>query len=530
MTPALPPPHSFRQGTVNFLIVCALVFPLVLTLGMTKNFSHDEHQHVAAGALVAREGLMPYRDFPHFHTPYLAYIYALLFRCTDHLLLAARLFTVACATALVGLLGSVAYGLFRDQGRRFAALVSTGTVLLFLTARVFGETTGRAWNHEPALLFSLLAFLAHARGIAMQKGGWLIGSGILLGIAIGLRITFAPLVAPFFLALALYSPPPRWRPRLFASFAGGLFVGGFGILCLFIAAPEQAWFGNYEFAKVNVLYRFENGNPRTMTFLKKLRYFKKEFLRRELLLVIAGVLPMIAMRLTRTLRHGARFEHGFVLISLPFLLIGCFAPSPLFQQYFYPLVPFLLLAGLYGLASVAPETVWFRRTLVLGALCAVLSVGLGRRIYDHIGLLASARSWTPVKFHRFGVELRQQAASGRMLTLAPIYPLEAGLPIYPALATGPFAWRISPYVEAGKAARLGMVTPATLEATLDADPPAAFLLGIERSGGHEHELQNYAGSRGYVPAVRADGHELWTKKAGERPAGMPAAGIGRTED
>ena len=220
-----------------------------------------------------------------------------------------------------------------------------------------------------------------------------------------------------------------------------------------------------------------------------------------------------------------------VLITLPFLLIGCFAPSPLFQQYFYPLVPFLLLAALYGLASVAPETVWFRRTLVLGALCVVLSVGLGRRIYDHIGLLASARSWTPVKFHRFGVELRPLAASGRVLTLAPIYPLEAGLPIYPALATGPFAWRISPYVEPGKAARLGMITPATLEATLDADPPGAFLLGFEHGRGAEKDLQRYAGSRGYVPIHRPDGHQLWMKETVTRPAGMPAAeaGGGRIE-
>ena len=78
-----------RERTVVFLLIALLAGPLVLGLGMTKGLSHDEHQHVAAGALVAREGLMPYRDFPHFHTPYLPFIYALLFRATDHLLLAA---------------------------------------------------------------------------------------------------------------------------------------------------------------------------------------------------------------------------------------------------------------------------------------------------------------------------------------------------------------------------------------------------------------------------------------------------------
>ena len=112
MTSVLTPARPFHRNSAAFFIVCALVYPLVLTLGMTKNFSHDEHQHVAAGTLIAREGLLPYRDFPHFHTPYLAYIYALLFRGTDHLLLAARLFTVVCATAIVGLVGAVVVALW----------------------------------------------------------------------------------------------------------------------------------------------------------------------------------------------------------------------------------------------------------------------------------------------------------------------------------------------------------------------------------------------------------------------------------
>ncbi len=48
-----------RQSLTVFLIV----LPLVLMLGMTKHFTHDEHPHVAAGALVSREGLLPYRDW-----------------------------------------------------------------------------------------------------------------------------------------------------------------------------------------------------------------------------------------------------------------------------------------------------------------------------------------------------------------------------------------------------------------------------------------------------------------------------------
>ena len=195
---------SLRASVLVFLVVSALVFPLVLGLGMTRGLSHDEHQHVAAGALIAREGLLPYRDFPHFHTPYLAFAYALLFRVSDHLLIAARLLSVLCATAILGVIGSIAYHLFRDRGKRFAALVCAGSVLLALTTRLFTETSGHAWNHEPSLFLALLAFAAHLAGLRSPGPRWFVASGALLGLAIGTRITCAPLVAPFGLALLFY--------------------------------------------------------------------------------------------------------------------------------------------------------------------------------------------------------------------------------------------------------------------------------------------------------------------------------------
>ena len=499
--------RPIRQSLTVFLIVCVVVLPLVLMLGMTKHFTHDEHQHIAAGALVSREGLLPYRDFPHFHTPYLAFIYGILFKASDHLLLTARLFSVFCATAIVGVLGSLAYGLFRDRGKWLATSVCAGTVLLCLTATVFRETTGHAWNHEPGLFFALIAFLTHTTGIARQKSGWFIASGVLLGVAVGLRLTFAPLIAPFGIAMILYAPRPRWRPRALLCFAGGLLLGVSGLLCLFVMAPEQTIFGNFEFPQINVIYRFSTGNPRTMTLVTKLRYFWHETLFREIPLVTMSLLSMVVAACIGSASHRPKFETRFILISLPFLLLGCFAPSPLYQQYFYPLAPFLLLATLYSLASVSDEWVWFRRLLVAGAICVVVSIGQGRRAYGQFRQFASVGQWTPIKMHREGMELRAYIPGGRVFTLAPLYPLEAGLSIYPPFATGPFAWRVAPYVEPEKAARVGMVTPATLSAVFDADPPVAILLGFEP----EHELhpQRYAESRGYVAIRYLDGNEFW---------------------
>ena len=506
--------RTFRQTATVFLIVCAVALPFVLSLGMTKSLSHDEHQHVAAGALVARESLFPYLDFPHLHTPYLAFVYAVLFRTTDYLLLAARLFSVACATAMVGVLGTVAHGLFRERGKWCAAGVCAGAVLLCATAGVFGITTGRAWNQEPGLLFALLAFLAHATGIARQRNGWFVASGLLLGFSIGLRITFAPLVAPFGLALMLYRPPPRWQPHTMLCFATGLFIGTFGILCLAIEAPEQAFFGNFEFARINVQYRYSSGSPRTMTVLKKVRYLWKEILRREFPLMAACALPMLVSRFSGTAGGRWRFESGFVWLTMPFVLMGCFAPTPLYPQYFYPLVPFLILAALYSLASLPQDTAWFRRSLAIGAVVVVISFAMGNHAYSHLRDLRSPKEWVPLRLHARGERLRAKVPRGRVLTLAPLYPLEGGLSIYPAFSTGPFAWRLAPFVEPAKAARLGLMTPHTIASALDADAPSAILLHIEPD--REIDLRLYAERHGYTAIDDLDGGELW----------MPAANYG----
>ena len=54
-------------------LVLALLLVLVWGLNMRRGLNHDEHQFVASGALIARDGLLPYRDFPYFHVPTLSF-------------------------------------------------------------------------------------------------------------------------------------------------------------------------------------------------------------------------------------------------------------------------------------------------------------------------------------------------------------------------------------------------------------------------------------------------------------------------
>jgi hypothetical protein len=507
--PRTPP---FQVCLLVFVLASLLVLPFVLSLGMTKNLSHDEHQHVAAGALIAREGLLPYRDFPHFHTPYLAFAYAALFRMSDHLVMAARLLSVGCATALLGMLGAIAYSLFWARGRGFATLACAGTVLLGLTTTLFSQTAGHAWNHEPSLFLVVLAFLAHVAGLRAARSGWFVVSGLLLGLAIGTRLTCAPLVAPFGLALLLY-PTAGWRWGRVLGFSGGLLLGLAGLFYFFAIVPEQTYFGNFDFAKVNITYRLASGEPRTMTLLTKLRFFFKVIVRLDAGLFLAGLLPLLAVFLAlRGTAQRLRFELRFLLLLLPFLFLGSFVPSPLFDQYFLPLVPFLLLIGLYALASIPPESPWFRRTWAVGAAAVLLSLGMGWHGYRDLPDVFVLRKWDVLNMHARAQQLRSSIPRGRILTLAPIYPLEAGLSIYPAFSTGSVSWRVSPFVEPAKAARLGMISQASLEQALHDAPPQGVLLGVENIG--EDLLSQYAHRHGYtpVPVPLDEGSKLWVEQ------------------
>ena len=511
MIPAAVPAPARSRWLRDFLILAAVALPLVFTLGMTQGLNHDENQHIAAGALVAREGLLPYRDFPHFHTPYLAFIYGLLFHATDHLLLAARLFTIACATASVGLVGAATAHAFRARGPRLARWATAGAMLLALSAHVFTKTTGHAWNHEPPLVFALAAFLVHLAGIRRAHGGWLFASGLLLGLAIGIRITYAPLLAPFGLAVLLLVKEGIGRKIALAVwFSAGLALALSGIAWLAVLAPEQAWFGNFEFAKVNVTYRFATGEPRTMTLAKKTRYLFKSIIRPDLGLVLAFLAPLTAaLTLRRTSRTPLPLELVFLLWCLPFLLLGSFAPSPVFEQYFYPFVFFFIVGAASALAALPPASLWFRGAALIAGAGVVLSVGRGAAGYGKLPEIFKPSHWTPLELHTEAARLRIVPESGRVLTLAPIEVLEAGRRIYPGFVTGPFAWRIAPFVDPAKAARLHIPTPATLDQLLTAEPPAAFLLGAERNG--EDDFQAYVRTNRFRLLPGGHGEQLWVR-------------------
>lgn len=525
-----------------FLFTAALTF----NRAMLRELNHDENYFVASGKLLADQGLLPYRDFPYSHLPNLAFVYALIFKITDRLLFAARVFSVICANLLLWILFGLIYRLFSreqhwlPQPLRF--LLAASGVLFLAANPLFSYTSGLAWSHDLPVLLLLLAFLVCTHGIGRNHPArWIFASGFLAALAVGTRLTFLFAVLPFYISFAwapsrLESSPGasafrRWL-ALALPFSAGIVIGLLPAIVLFALAPQKFVFWSMSFIQVNTLYHQISGDNERMNLLSKLAYFflKLNAQPGNLLLLVstfffAITLPLLAYWRDRKID----FASSLLMLVVIFLTIGGFVPTPSFDQYFYAPVPFAVVAIFYGLASLRRaipranpaknqthqtarfnllhQENWFILLFIQVVLLANF-YSLGD--YAKIGKLAQPSDWIPLQVHSIGTwitDMRLEA--GKVLTLAPIYPLEGGMQIYPQLATGPFVWRAAYLVPGEELEQYGGVSRKNLSAFLSQDPPAAIL--VRREGDvvavDDLPLAKYAQQNNYTQ--KELGRYLW---------------------
>jgi len=503
-----PVPSTARLWAA-FLIGTFIALPFTLALALGISLSHDEHQHLAAGVLFAKDGLLPYRDFPYFHVPYLVYAYGLLFQFTDQFFLASRFFSAACAALTGGAVFAIAWRLFPARSFPQRAAIALSALVLMLSAPVFFNTAGHSWNQEPSTLLAFLSFLCLPIAHQPPKPALrLLASGLLLGLAIGMRVTFAPLVLPFAVMLWLAGTPVKERIRTVLIFGAAIALALLPVVWACFAGLDGFVFGNIQFPKVNIEYRFATGEPRTMTLLTKLRFLFKEVMRPNGILFFGFiVMGLMAAYRARTTHRALPRLFVFFLLILPFLLLGSLAPSPSMDHYYYPFAPFIL-AGLLTLfadiPSGAPKSRW---TWGMATASVIASAAFGAASYDEITHLFSPQQWSSKQMRLEAAELRRLVPEGKVLTLAPTLPLEAGLKIYPEFATGPFAWRVAPFVQKELRAASHIIGPEELEARLAKDPPAALLLGYDKRW--EGPLKNYAKAHRYRRISFLEDRQLW---------------------
>lgn len=500
-------------------ILLILVGWLLVIRGLQRDLNHDEHQFLAPGALLSREGLLPFRDYPLFHLPNLVFAYAALDKLTGWPVLSAKLLSIAASIGLVAFLGWLVW---REKNASLTsrAMLGTAAVALLIFDPVFLYTMGKTWNHEVPTFLICAAIILQAVRFSRPSLGVAALCGLLGGLSAGCRLTFGPMLIPLFVAAWLVPGSRAEKLKHGFMWGVGAFFGLLPSIWLFLLSPEPFLFGNLEFPRLRLSDPTNLRIQKTVRLSAKLRYFVKE--------IILPSWPMFLAYLAIAARSGwfwLRYRRGsvvcgFVLAVLPFALFGCFAPSRYQYQHFFGIIGLLSVGVAGGIVAIAESFPMKRRLLLAGA--ATAAAVLAGALHDKAKYLypivpPPLAEWFPVEFHERAQLLRTHVQTGRVLTLAPAWPIEAGLSTYPEFASGPFAWRSAHLVPGEQRARLDLVAPADLERFLAAHPPAAILTGYE-----DKELEKlfieYARRHGYRPVRLERKRDIWL------PAGAQSGG------
>ena len=493
-----------RAGWVAAFFAVAVAALFATAMGV--KIDHDEHQFVAAGKVFASTSLLPYRDFPYFHTPVSVWTYAMLFALTDHLLLAARAFSSVCAWISLVVVFGLGWVAFKSQPPRMRPLLALSIAALLFTNPIFAFTSSKSWNHALPVLLSLLAFATHWRGASTAHARWFFLSGMLVSLAIGTRISFAPLALPF-LIMAWFVPEVGVRVRLAgaALFCGGMAVGLLPSLAIIAQAPEQFLFDNFVYnGRINAAYRGDSAAPLPSVLGKGWFLLKTLVHPANLALFTVSVYLAIHLRPRRGRQH---YPLLLVLALIPFAALGALVATPSYTQYYNAVVALCAVGVLVCLAQLQSEAVLFRRGLF--AVSFALAIGLVSAVHDYRYLISvgAVDQWQPMKLHADGRAIRSIVSRGPVLTLAPMVPLEGGLEIYEAFANGPFAWRTGRFLSAAERKSNGFVLEDELAAFLTGRPPAAILVGYEKK--LEGPLVDYAEQNGYRKVKLPEKKTLW---------------------
>jgi 4-amino-4-deoxy-L-arabinose transferase-like glycosyltransferase len=504
-------------------VVLAYAMMLSLWYPLTGSIDHDENLFMTSAYLVAHEGLHPYHDFAYFHMPNLVYVYAAFSHFSQPFLL-ARIFVGLCAGGICLAIYWAAFAASRDKISRLVVPAAAVAILIF--SPLFKYTAAHAWNHMPATVFAIMAVLLHIHAIRGDKSRlFFLLSGTALGMALGIRLSYAPLIFPFLL-VAFFSKKDRLIGVI--MFALGGLLANLPALYFFFSAHENFMFGNLGYAELNTLYRREMNFAGPMTLAGKFQAMKNFVYAPpahvSLLVITAANIILVVIDAIRSAKWP-RFEVLFTFLLLPFVFWGVLAPSPAWYQYFFATVPFLILFNVMvasGLRSGVPV----KASSALVVVAAIISIAYAKPP----GKIPAMSKWLkpetcyPARLHQEAMAIRalieSGGGSGAVLTLSPLYITESGLPIVKEFAMGPFAWRTSHLIPEEDALRLGLPLRSQIVGFIKTNKPRAILTGKEYldpkledpivQAAKELGYQRREGPKGAVVWLRTDGTSVPT--------------------
>ncbi len=503
------------------MVLIGITFLALFYRAMGRDLNHDEHQFLAPGVLLSREGLLPYRDYPLFHVPNLVFAYAAMDWITGDVIFGAKLLSAVASTGVVMLLFWTALSRMSNSLTPLQRFwLATGASILLLFDPLFLYTSGKTWNHEVPAFLLALAVVFHVESFRAHPLLFSTLSGCAAGLAAGTRLTYAPPCAAFVIHL-LIAGGKTWRERvkLLVAWGGGCFVGLLPCIYFLVTCTDAFLFDNLKFPRLRLLDTDNERIQKTMTLWRKVRFLVKEVISRSwplaVLYVGLGIIPMFQAVRSRRFSSGAIFT---LLLGLC-VIAGCFTPARYQYQHFYA----MSVVGALGIVYRCKEgqlSKNARRILLIaiGVFAVISIVGFldkkenrpnGWRAYLEARAMRDPGIWFTTRYRQqYGVLQRHIPPGGRVLTLAPTAVLAADRRICPEFATGPFAWRSAEFVEPGKRAKLGFVGPADLAEHVKTERPIGILTGVEDDE-LEKPLIEFAERGGYRKIELPRNKTLW---------------------
>jgi MFS family permease len=515
---------------------------LVASRGLTAWVSHDEPQFVAPGLLTWREGLLPYRDYPLFHAPYWVLLNGLAGAWADNPILAARVLSLGALGVTFALLlawGARGFGERDERAPWVRALGAAALLALLACSPPVLNVARYCWNHAGPVACAVVAFAAVVRTGSSRAPAWVaFGAGVAVALAAGMRLSFAPLVAPLGLGVLLWGGT-TWRARGWAAcgFGAGV-IAGLSPFALFAALdPEAARFGNLGYPKLSLAWRkypFWEAHGATDPVLGYIgadrepfrgRPFGKKvglFLTRDwpgnLPLLAAWGLVGVPLCVARCIRERARaVGPGLLCITMPFVVWGCLAPSRYNPQYAYAAAVFMVLFVGVGLAGWGPGRL---RRWAAAAVAAAALAGIGMNVAEYgpgLRQLAEPSRWGPAVYRAQAAELfgPWTERRGRVATLEPLFAMQAGLRVAPEFCLGEFAWRCAHLLPREQRERLKILGPVDFEEWAARERPSAVYLDYAKKENVRElnaPLRAWAERAGFEPRCREERREFWVDK------------------
>lgn len=524
-----------RFGRREALWITACLVALLVAIFarlMAFEMRRDEQLYVTPGALLDNWSL--YTDFFYNHVPGSAWLFHAMkvLLGTDQILLAARLGVFLGWILLAVGVAWISWRLTKSLPVTIFTIVAT-----LANDVLFNQTGMTGTNNLLPLPFALLGLGCFILSADDDRGRPILAAmaGLLLALAASFKANAIGFVFPVAVA-ALFLPHQvkfmqRLRRIVLPLFLGGV-AGALPVLYYLITDPSQFLAHVVAFhTGPHVDYwadRAAGDEEAAMALGAKVKLAYDMWLggtNLTIVLMIALLLAYVvsSFALRETLR---KLLNPRLLVAAGALIVTValsFIPTPSFPQYFaQPLVCLFLLTGLL-FASLGPQMRTALNPAFVAATVVILLIN-GPRLAQSLPRLASPASWTVMRTHNYGValasRLKELGVTGKIATLAPVYPLEGQLDVYPEFSTGQFVYRVADITKPELLRYYRTTSPNKVEAFLAADPPAAILIGFDPE--LEAPMLRFAQSHGYT---RIDDFEIKDRYGNGvlyvRPAGSP---------